>query len=71
MKIDGSVYAGGATPTFGASGLAAAWAEENTRESLYTVPFRRKEVFATSGPRIQTPLLSQGMGLTNSMLTER
>ena len=68
VRINGDIYTAGATPTFGASGLAAAWAEENTRESLYSA-FRRKEVFATSGPRIQIRLFA-GYGFDEGMLTE-
>ena len=68
VKTNGRIYTAGATPTFGASGIAAAWAEENTRESLYSA-FRRKEVYATSGPRMQIRLFA-GYGFDESLLTQ-
>ncbi len=40
-----------------ASGLAAVWAEENTREALFAA-FKRKEVYATTGPRIRVQMFA-------------
>lgn len=48
MLLPSSILPGG---TWGGGGLAAIWAEENTRASLFSA-LERREAYGTSGPRI-------------------
>jgi hypothetical protein len=68
-EVDGESYINAATPTYGASGLTGVWAEENTRPALYDA-FRRKETFATSGPRIQVRFFA-GLDFEDDLLDSR
>jgi uncharacterized protein DUF3604 len=65
-EVDGNSYVSGAYETWGASGLTGVWAEENSRSAIYDA-FRRKETFATSGPRIRVRFFA-GYGFDEAML---
>lgn len=56
------------TAVLSASGITGVWAEQNTREAIFAA-FQRREVYATSGPRIQVRMFGgwdYAAGLVNS-----
>jgi hypothetical protein len=52
-----------------AQGLAAVWAPENSREAIFAA-FKRKEVYATTGPRIKVRFFA-GWGFTQDDVNAR
>jgi hypothetical protein len=58
---DGEAFAGRTPAARNPGGLMGVWAEENSRDALFDA-MQRREVFATSGPRIQ-PRLFVGTAL--------
>ncbi len=54
--------------SFSPGGLAGVWAEENSRDSIFD-SLRRREVFATSGPRI-APRFFGGWGLPAGLCSD-
>ncbi len=65
---DGSLYSPNKFETWSASGLAAVWADSNTREGIFDA-MRRKETYATTGPRIKLRFFASS-GFAPSILSQ-
>ncbi len=63
---NGETYTDWYYDMWGAAGLTGAWAESNTRESIFDA-LRRKETFGTSGPRIRVRFFA-GYGYDDNLV---
>jgi hypothetical protein len=68
-RLSGQKTAGATMDTLSTSGLGGVWAEENTREAIFTA-LQRKETFGTSGPRIKVRLFG-GWGFALDVLKQK
>ena len=69
LRLSGALNAGMDPRALGTAGLTGAWAEENTRASIFEA-MQRKETFAVTGPHIKLRLFG-GWEYTADMLADK
>jgi hypothetical protein len=69
QRMSGHIFNGVDTRLESPAGLTGAWAEENTRASIWDAMYR-KETFGTSGPRIKVRFFG-GWSYRDSLISDR
>ena len=67
-RKDPTLWGGLPRQAFSIAGLTGVWAEENTRAALFAA-FRRRETYATTGPRLRVRLFG-GWSYTDELLDD-